>query len=68
MTTALSAKNKLGYVNGTILQSYDEADPLFFDWQKCNDLVLSWITNCLSRQIYATILYMYTAKEVWDDL
>uniref|UniRef100_A0A2N9GDP6 CCHC-type domain-containing protein n=1 Tax=Fagus sylvatica TaxID=28930 RepID=A0A2N9GDP6_FAGSY len=45
MTTALSAKNKLGFVN-----------------------VLSWITNCLSKQIHATVLYVYTAKEVWDDL
>uniref|UniRef100_A0A2N9EMF3 Reverse transcriptase Ty1/copia-type domain-containing protein n=1 Tax=Fagus sylvatica TaxID=28930 RepID=A0A2N9EMF3_FAGSY len=35
---------------------------------RCNDLVLSWITNCLSRQIHATVLYVYTAKEVWDDL
>uniref|UniRef100_A0A2N9HGX1 Retrotransposon Copia-like N-terminal domain-containing protein n=1 Tax=Fagus sylvatica TaxID=28930 RepID=A0A2N9HGX1_FAGSY len=33
-----------------------------------NKLVLSWITNCLSRQIHATVLYVYTAKEVWDDL
>ena len=68
MTTALSAKNKLGFVNGTILQPSDESNPLFSDWQRCNDLVLSWITNCLSRQIYSTVLYLYTAKEVWDDL
>uniref|UniRef100_A0A2N9FQ69 Integrase catalytic domain-containing protein n=1 Tax=Fagus sylvatica TaxID=28930 RepID=A0A2N9FQ69_FAGSY len=68
MTTALSAKNKLGFVNGTIPQPNDESDPLFSDWQRCNDLVLSWITNCLSRQIHATVLYVYTAKEIWDDL
>ena len=68
MTTALSAKNKLGFVNGTILQPNDVLDPLFSDWQRCNDLVLSWITNYLSRQIHATVLYVYTAKEVWDDL
>ena len=66
--TAFSAKNKLGFVNGTILQPSDESDPLSFDWQRCNDLVLSWITNCLSRQIHATVLYLYTAKDVWDDL
>jgi hypothetical protein len=68
MTRALSAKNKLGFVNGTILQPNDQSDPVFSDWQRCNDLVLSWITNCLSRQIYATVLYAHTAKEVWDDL
>uniref|UniRef100_A0A2N9FY23 Reverse transcriptase Ty1/copia-type domain-containing protein n=1 Tax=Fagus sylvatica TaxID=28930 RepID=A0A2N9FY23_FAGSY len=68
MTTAISAKNKLGFVNGAIPQPTDESDPLYSDWQKCNDLVLSWITNCLSRGIHATVLYVYTAKEVWDDL
>uniref|UniRef100_A0A2N9GPT0 Reverse transcriptase Ty1/copia-type domain-containing protein n=1 Tax=Fagus sylvatica TaxID=28930 RepID=A0A2N9GPT0_FAGSY len=68
MTIALSSKNKLGFVNETILQPNDEADPFFSDWQRCNDLVLSWITNCLSRQIYAIVLYIYIAKEVWDDL
>jgi hypothetical protein len=68
MTRALSAKNKLGFVNGTILQPNDQLDPVFSDWQRCNDLVLSWITNCLSRQIYATVLYAHTAKEIWDDL
>ena len=68
MTTALSAKNKLGFVNGTILKPNDESDPIFSDWQRCNDLVLSWINNCLSRQIHATVLYIYTAKGVWDDL
>ena len=68
MTTVLSAKNKLGFVNGTISQPNDESDPLFLDWQRCNDLVLSWITNCLSRHIYSIVLYLYTAKKVWDDL
>ena len=64
----LSAKNKLGFVNGTILQPSDESNPLFSDWQRCNDLVLSWITNCLSRQIHSTVLYLFTSMEVWDDL
>ena len=35
MTTTLSAKNKLGFVNGTILQPNDESNPLFLDWQRC---------------------------------
>ena len=68
MTTAFSAKNKLGFVNGIILQPTDESDPMYSNWQRCNDLVLSWITNYLSRQIYSTMLYAYITKEVWDDM
>ena len=68
MTIAFSTKNKLRFVNGTILQPTNESDPIYSDWQRCNDLVISWITNYLSQQIYATVLYVYIAKEVWDDL
>uniref|UniRef100_A0A2N9IQT6 Large ribosomal subunit protein uL13c n=1 Tax=Fagus sylvatica TaxID=28930 RepID=A0A2N9IQT6_FAGSY len=68
MTRALSAKNKLGFVNGSISQPIDPLDPLFDIWTRCNDLVLSWLTNCMSREIYASVIYAVTAKEIWDEL
>uniref|UniRef100_A0A2N9J288 Integrase catalytic domain-containing protein n=1 Tax=Fagus sylvatica TaxID=28930 RepID=A0A2N9J288_FAGSY len=68
MTRALSAKNKLGFVNGSISQPIDPLDPLFDIWTRCNDLVLSWLTNCMSREIYASVIYVVTAKEIWDEL
>jgi hypothetical protein len=37
MTRALSAKNKLGFVNGSISQPIDPLDPLFDIWTRCND-------------------------------
>ena len=68
MTRALSAKNKLGFVNGSISQPIDPLDPLFDIWTRSNDLVLSWLTNCMSRKIYASVIYAVTAKEIWDEL
>jgi hypothetical protein len=68
MTRALSAKNKLGFVNGPISQPIDPLDPLFDIWRRCNDLVLSWLTNCMSREIYTSVIYAVTAKEIWDEL
>jgi hypothetical protein len=68
MTRALSAKNKLGFVNGSISQPTDPLDPLYDIWTRCNDLVLSWLTNCMSREIYASVIYVVTAKEIWDEL
>ena len=65
MTRALSAKNKLGFVNGSILQP---TDPLFDIWTRCNDLVLSWLINCMSWDIYGSVIYAITAKEIWDEL
>ena len=68
MTMALSAKHKLGFVTGTIPQLEDPSDPLFEIWTRCNDLVLSWLTNYLAEHIAASVIYVNTAKGVWDDL
>uniref|UniRef100_A0A2N9I0N9 Retrotransposon Copia-like N-terminal domain-containing protein n=1 Tax=Fagus sylvatica TaxID=28930 RepID=A0A2N9I0N9_FAGSY len=68
MTMALSAKHKLGFVTGTVPQPEDPSDPLFDIWTRCNDLVLSWLTNCLAEHIAASVIYVNTAKGVWDDL
>jgi hypothetical protein len=62
------SQEQVRFINGTIPQPSDESDPLIFDWQRHNDLVLSWIMNCLLQQIYATGLYVYIAKKVWDNL
>ncbi len=68
MSLALSSKNKLGFVIGTVPQPNDPSYPLYDLWTRCNDLVLSWITSCLAEHISASVIYIKTAKGVWDDL
>ena len=68
MSLALSSKNKLGFVIGTVPQPNDPSDPLYDLWTRCNDLVLSWITSCLAEHISASVIYIKIAKGVWDDL
>ena len=55
-------------MNGLVPQPEDPTDPLFPVWTRRNDLVLSWITNCLSQDIFASVIYMNSTKEVWDVL
>ncbi|KAF7112856.1 hypothetical protein RHSIM_RhsimUnG0185000 [Rhododendron simsii] len=66
MTMALRAKNKLGFVDGTI-EIPKEANMLR-QWERCNDLVSSWILNSTETAIRGSILYAETAREVWLDL
>jgi hypothetical protein len=50
MRIALSAKNKLGFIDGTI-KSLACTDANSVIWQRCNDMVLLWILQPLNPDI-----------------
>ena len=66
MTMALRAKNKSGFIDGTIKPPMNDKE--LKKWQRCNDLVSSWILNSTEADIRASILYAETAREIWTDL
>ncbi|KAB5534975.1 hypothetical protein DKX38_018061 [Salix brachista] len=68
MRRALRAKNKLGFISGSIVQPTDEEDPLFEMWERCNDMVVSWIQNAVSIDIKHTLAFMDDAQVVWTEL
>ncbi|XP_070022071.1 uncharacterized protein LOC142177495 [Nicotiana tabacum] len=64
---ALSAKNKLGFIDGTlIIPKTDSA--VQQTWGRCNDMVLLWLLNSLSKEIAESVLYSQSAKDLWRDL
>lgn len=65
MLLALSGKNKLGFINGTIKKPEGSLLPA---WQCNNDIVISWIINAVSKNIAAIIPRYSTAKDAWDLL
>lgn len=67
MLISLSAKNKIGFVNGSI-KVPESKDPKFQIWQRCNDMVLSWILNAIHPDIASSVIYADTAADVWEDL
>ena len=69
MTLALNAKNKLGFVNGTIKAPSEETHlDDYATWSRCNDMVHSWIVNSLNPKISDSVIYYTIAHEVWEDL
>ncbi|XP_021991635.1 uncharacterized protein LOC110888418 [Helianthus annuus] len=64
MTIALSAKNKLGFVDGSITAEAQHVNL----WKRCNDMVISWIINTLTRDIGESVLYVQTAAQLWKEL
>lgn len=64
---ALSAKNKLVIADGSF--EAPEADSLLFpQWQRVNDMVISWILNTVSDEISSNMNYVHSANAVWTEL
>jgi hypothetical protein len=66
VTMALRAKNKFGFVDGTLTSPKNKDD--IPKWQRCNDMVASWILNSVSTEIRPSILYAETTAQIWTDL
>ncbi|XP_061348596.1 uncharacterized protein LOC133293975 [Gastrolobium bilobum] len=63
---ALTAKNKLVFVDGTIVRP-PSTDLLFSSWNRCNSMVISWILNSVPKDIADNLLYFSTGYKVWND-
>ncbi|XP_021774669.1 uncharacterized protein LOC110738581 [Chenopodium quinoa] len=68
MLLTLSAKNKAGFVNGTHCRPVDETSPEYLAWERCNDLVCSWILFNLDKSIAGSVIFLRSAREIWLDL
>jgi hypothetical protein len=68
MMMALSAKNKLDFVNGALPKPASLADSTGLAWTRCNNMVLSWLLNSVSKEIATSIIYIDDASDMWNDL
>ena len=64
---ALSAKLKIGFIDGTQAKPADSSPQLIL-WMRNNDLVISWLLNSMSTDIRKSVVYLSTTKQIWDDL
>lgn len=67
MKIALSSKLKLGFIDGTASKPNSTSNLLIY-WNRCNDIVISWILNTVSVEICQSIMYMTSAVDIWNDL
>ncbi|XP_075085115.1 uncharacterized protein LOC142168340 [Nicotiana tabacum] len=58
----LSVKNKLGFIIGECKRP-DPHSPMFRQWERCDDMVTSWILNSLSKAIAGSVEYANDAME-----
>eukprot|EP00256_Glycine_max_P057068 XP_014624767.1 uncharacterized protein LOC106796590 [Glycine max] len=67
MITTLSAKNKVEFVNGNAPEPL-KTDRTYGAWNRCNNMVVSWLVHSVSTSIRQSILWMDKAEETWNDL
>ncbi|KAL8101295.1 hypothetical protein AgCh_033247 [Apium graveolens] len=67
MVFTLSAKNKLGFVDGSIVAPDVTADEFKF-WERCKNLVISWLLANLDDAITKSVLFFHTVIEIWQNL
>ncbi|XP_035539375.1 uncharacterized protein LOC118343967 [Juglans regia] len=68
MRRALNIKNKLGFIDGKITKPTNASDPFFTAWERCNDMIISWIQHSVSIEHRPTIAHADNAATVWHDL
>jgi len=67
MRIAILGRNKLGFIDGRCRK--ENFGPNLSDlWERCNAIVLSWIMNCVSKELLSGIVYSSDVCAVWNDL
>jgi hypothetical protein len=67
MKMALNAKNKLVFVNGNLSKPTSYIADIQL-WERCSDMVLSWILNSIDKSIVSSLIYHAYPRDVWLDL
>ncbi|KAL3537638.1 hypothetical protein ACH5RR_001004 [Cinchona calisaya] len=68
MIHALTAKNKLGFIDGSLQAPSQEEKPTEFAlWNQCNSLILSWLTHSVETDMAEGVIHAKTAYQVWLD-
>jgi hypothetical protein len=67
MELALQVRTKLGFIDGSVEKNF-ENDFLASQWDRCNSVVLSWILNSVSEDLYVGQIFSKISKDVWDEL
>lgn len=67
MQRALQAKAKIGFINGSLPRP-DPTDSLFSIWERCNDMVVSWLHNSIAASLRPSMAFVDDAYDIWNEL
>ncbi|CAO2822827.1 unnamed protein product [Amaranthus hypochondriacus] len=67
MLITLIAKNKVGFIDGTLPTPLPTSSD-YKAWERCNNMVIGWILSSLDDSISSSVFYHKIASEIWKEL
>lgn len=67
MQRVISTKKKFKFVNGSIPIPRED-DLNYVMWERCNNLVHSWLINSIKPQIVESVFYIEHVVDIWNNL
>ncbi|KAI3499150.1 hypothetical protein L1887_34943 [Cichorium endivia] len=67
MENFLFAKNKIGFVDGSIKKP-EKTAATHMAWMRCDAMIKGWLTTAMEKEIRTSVKYAQTAAEIWKDL
>ncbi|XP_074305190.1 uncharacterized protein LOC141640232 [Silene latifolia] len=66
----LDAKNKLGFVDGTVKKPTDEGSYEAVAWRQCNAMVKGWLRSVIDEKLHSSITFSAAASvfDIWKEL
>ncbi|KAL3334429.1 hypothetical protein AABB24_030926 [Solanum stoloniferum] len=65
---SLSVKNKLVFVNGEYKRPDSQVPLELRQWERCDDMVTTWILNSMVKEIADSVEYVSSSHELWMEL
>nr|GEU56157.1 hypothetical protein [Tanacetum cinerariifolium] len=64
MKLAINTRNKTGFIDGSCVKSaYANSHALSNQWERCNSIVLSWLLNSVSKDLFLGQIFSNNASE-----
>ncbi|KAF7841028.1 putative mitochondrial protein [Senna tora] len=65
---ALKTKNKLGFIDRTIVSPEDTTSEEFMKWSDADSLVLSWLLHSMTKDLMEAYMFTPTSRDLWLEL
>lgn len=67
MESALRAKKKMGFLDGTLAKPSEESGDLEA-WLSVNSMIVGWIRSSIEPRVRSTVTFITDAQKLWENL